>query len=485
MRRINNAKKFRSSTHCCTHGTYTTILLPHRRHCQPRHTDNIRGSQALQCAGYNIIHRLSLRQFLTEDWLYWAIIARSIHLVNRNKSRNPGYHESSTNNYPPNSYITFATAASAALFRCLLDNALPALYLCHSRLFQAGHRAPAEHRRKDSHPQFRPFLQNPFETRRFEQSLAEHNAYRRFTLPPPPFAHLYLHPCSPTLYNGSQELIATVIQQQHLLTHAQVQYIPHLVRDFLRQRNIKLPLWCVLYHSSRTGITGCYLWGKRRADRRQYIRCDKKAVHSFCLLRLAHDEGNPIVDHYLLNQFQPCRQQRGLRVAAPRLDDTAGDQPSTRGEHPRELRSHTPDEMRDNIHQHQIILSRHACSFGLVQYPLHNRDLVAQVIDRSVRRGALYRHAAVIDTIDTGGTQFRRAQCKYAGTSAHVKNAHPWPCAMLNLYETYARRGMQARTKSHPRVKFQHNLVLLRLVCSPRGPNDQPLADMRDMKIIL
>src|SRR2546430_10962025 len=128
--------------------------------------------------------------------------------------------------------------------------------------------------------------------------------------------------------------------------------------------------------------------------------------------------------------------------------------------------------------------SRHACSFGLVQYPLHNRDLVAQVIDRSVRRGTLYRHAAVIDTIDTGGTQFRRAQCKYAGTSAHVKNAHPWPCAMLNLYETYARRGMQARTKSHPRVKFQHNLVLLRLVCSPRGPNDQPLADMRDLEII-
>src|SRR5205807_1694437 len=62
------------------------------------------------------------------------------------------------------------------LFRCFLDDSLPALLLRWAGIFQACHRTTTEDGCKDSHTEFSSLLQYPFKTGRFEEPLAEDNA---------------------------------------------------------------------------------------------------------------------------------------------------------------------------------------------------------------------------------------------------------------------------------------------------------------------
>src|SRR5579859_2007223 len=135
-------------------------------------------------------------------------------------------------------------------------------------------------------------------------------------------------------------------------------------------------------------------------------RTSSGATKKRCIL-FPHNQRDPVIDHYLLDEHQASRQQWLFGFVFALLDDATDNQQSAGSHDLRQLGRNRANDTRNDICQHQVKLSLHRCCFSLVKHTRYDRDAIAQAIDSRVSRRALDRHAAVIDTVDTGCAQLR------------------------------------------------------------------------------
>src|SRR5579875_3228425 len=344
-----------------------------------------------------------------------------------------------------------------ALYGGLLNDALPASYLGWASILQPRHRTAAEDGREGGDAQFRSLFQNPLKARRFEQALAEQDAHRRFRLASISLQQPHLHTGATAFYHLGQHLVAAIVQQRQWLAHDQMQHIPYLVGQFLRQRQRLFSL--------------------------QQFRCYKKTMHLF--FRLPHHQRHPIVDHGAVDQFKTGGKQVLLGIETARLDDAAGDEQAAGDNDLRDLRGHATDDVGEDVDQHKIELPLQARCLLLIERSQLHAHAVAQLVDCHICAGALYRDAAVIDAVDAARAKLRGGEGQNARTGTDIEDAHTGPREAFNLFQAEPRGGMQTRAKGHTGVERQHHLLIRRRIFAPRWADDQPSADMCDVEKLL
>ena len=89
----------------------------------------------------------------------------------------------------------------------------------------------------------------------------------------------------------------------------------------------------------------------RDGDAQPFIRV------AFTPLLFLQYQGNPVVDHYLIDKFQASGQERLFGFVTAIFYDAAGNQDTSWGQNPGEIGSDRTNDTGNNICKHKIILT--------------------------------------------------------------------------------------------------------------------------------